>query len=114
MVLAIAAPIFAAALVIAVSAFIDRMLFGQSLIETADFRAQVTAGGYPPWPGGPSLVIALAVVAIIGIVASSQVNINRFSLHALYRNRIIRAFLGASNRPGPEAGQSLHRLRRPR
>jgi hypothetical protein len=42
-------------------------------------------------------VSALVVAAVIGIAASVRVNINRFSLHALYRNRIIRAFLGASN-----------------
>src|SRR5262249_19821352 len=36
-----------------------------------------------------------------------RVNINRFSLHALYRNRIIRGFLGASNikrNPDPFTG----------
>ncbi len=33
----------------------------------------------------------------VGAVASWFVNINRFSLHALYRNRLIRAFLGASH-----------------
>ena len=96
-VLAVAAPVFAAALVIAVSALIDRILFGTSLMQMAAFHAQVTEGDYPPWPGGPSLVVALVVVAVIGIAASLRVNINRFSLHALYRNRIIRAFLGASN-----------------
>lgn len=96
-VLAIAAPVFAAALVIALSALIDKILFGQSLIRTAAFHAFVSQANFPPWPGGPSLVVALVVVAVIGIAASLRVNINRFSLHALYRNRIIRAFLGASN-----------------
>ena len=106
-VLAIAAPVFVVTLVIAVSAFIDSILFGQSLIQTAAFHRRVTEEGYPPWPGGIGLVVAFAAVAIIGIVASSRVNINRFSLHALYRNRIIRAFLGASNphrNPNPFTG----------
>ena len=106
-ILAIAAPVFAAALVIAASALIDRILFGQSLIQTAAFHAFVTTADYPSWPGGPLLVVALVLVAIIGIVASSRVNINRFSLHGLYRNRIIRAFLGASNadrHPNPFTG----------
>jgi hypothetical protein len=35
----------------------------------------------------------------VGWLALTFVNINRFSLHALYRNRIIRAFLGASRAP---------------
>lgn len=106
-VLAIAAPVFAAALVIGLSALIDRILFGESLIQLAAFNDRVTQAAYPPWPGGPSLVLALVVVAVIGVAASSRVNINRFSLHALYRNRIIRAFLGASNpdrRPNPFTG----------
>ena len=40
--------------------------------------------------------IALAAAASIGLVAARKININRYSLHALYRNRLIRAFLGAS------------------
>lgn len=38
----------------------------------------------------------LIAFAGITVVASLCININRFSLHALYRNRLIRAFLGAS------------------
>ena len=34
--------------------------------------------------------VAILVAAVIGSIASFFVNINRFSLHALYRNRIIR------------------------
>lgn len=36
------------------------------------------------------------LLAIIGLLASYFVNINRFSLHAIYRNRLVRAYLGAS------------------
>jgi hypothetical protein len=39
----------------------------------------------------------LAILAGIGFVSSYSVNVNRFSLHSLYRNRLIRAFLGATN-----------------
>ena len=38
----------------------------------------------------------LLIVALVCAVASFTVDINRFSLHAMYRNRLIRAYLGAS------------------
>ena len=39
-----------------------------------------------------------ASIALVGVsvVASYWINVNRFSLHAVYRNRLIRAFLGAA------------------
>ena len=55
-------------------------------------------------PRGPSLWgvtspvfwLALGNAALCG-VASWFINVNRFSLHAMYRMRLIRAYLGASN-----------------
>jgi hypothetical protein len=47
------------------------------------------------------------VVIVVAGFAWTHVNINRFSIHALYRNRLIRAYLGASNlegTTGPSAG----------
>jgi hypothetical protein len=41
----------------------------------------------------------LGAVALSGLVMSWLININKFSLHSVYRNRLIRAYLGASN-PG--------------
>ena len=35
-------------------------------------------------------------LACLGLLMSVVININRFSLHAMYRNRLIRAYLGAS------------------
>jgi hypothetical protein len=49
----------------------------------------------------------LVIVAIVGRGASHFVNINRFSLHALYRNRLTRGYLGGSNAtrdPDPFSG----------
>ncbi|MCW5793099.1 MAG: patatin-like phospholipase family protein [Nitrospira sp.] len=37
-------------------------------------------------------------VVAFGLLMSVFININRFSLHAMYRNRLIRAYLGASRR----------------
>lgn len=47
----------------------------------------------------PLWLVALltAVLAAISAITAKFVNINRFSLHAMYRNRLIRAYLGASN-----------------
>ncbi len=42
------------------------------------------------------LLWLLAGLAGLGVVMGYFVNVNKFSLHALYRNRLIRAFLGAS------------------
>jgi hypothetical protein len=38
----------------------------------------------------------IAVVALGAVVFSLGIGVNRFSMHALYRNRIVRAYLGAS------------------
>jgi hypothetical protein len=35
--------------------------------------------------------------AVVGGVLSRFINVNKFSLHAIYRNRLVRAYLGASN-----------------
>jgi Patatin-like phospholipase len=49
-------------------------------------------------PGGWLLVTvaAAALCALVGAGASHYVNVNRFSLHDIYRNRLIRAFLGSA------------------
>jgi Patatin-like phospholipase len=59
---------------------------------------------YTPW----WLVLAVALaLALFGIAMACVINPNRFSLHAMYRDRLIRAYLGASNRdrkPNPFTG----------
>jgi len=46
----------------------------------------------------PELILAGALAFVIfGSIAAHYININKFSLHAMYRNRLIRAYLGASN-----------------
>ena len=40
------------------------------------------------------MIVVLA--ALLGAIASRFVGINKFSLHAMYRNRLVRAYLGAS------------------
>jgi hypothetical protein len=97
-VLSIAAPIFAGVLIIGLSALSDYLLFGTGLTSASFFTSAVVTTGWPSWPGGSLLILMLAIVGAVLWAASFWVNINRFSLHALYRNRLIRAYLGASNR----------------
>src|SRR5262249_38079908 len=54
------------------------------------------------------LLFGFALAGIVTWVASRGVNINRFSLHAIYRTRLVRAFLGSS-RPmrSPDAFSGL-------
>jgi Patatin-like phospholipase len=47
--------------------------------------------------GGATELLALAILVAVGWLAGYPVNINRFSMQAGYRNRLIRAYLGASN-----------------
>ncbi|MCZ6759350.1 MAG: patatin-like phospholipase family protein [Gemmatimonadetes bacterium] len=45
---------------------------------------------------GKMAFIAFALI-LAGLVLSSRVGVNEFSMHAFYRNRLVRAYLGASN-----------------
>jgi hypothetical protein len=65
---------------------------------------------YPQWPGiepkfqvdGFPLLLQVALGAVLVgwiVFLSGLVNVNRFSMHALYRNRLVRAFLGTARRP---------------
>ena len=96
--LIVCAIVFSIALVIVASGLIDQVLFGKSFIQVLQGYAEHAPTGYGPVPTEAYYVAAaLALVVAVGWVASKFVNINRFSLHALYRNRLVRAFLGGSN-----------------
>ena len=90
--LAIAGPVFVAILVVALSVVLDKLLLGKSAVHELQ---QATDTMAILWIGAP-LLFGLFITIVIGWLASRCVNINRFSLHALYRNRLIRAYLGAS------------------
>src|SRR5262245_879758 len=107
--LIISAIVFAVTLIVITSGLIDHFLFGESFINFLTGYAELIAesrekgapdviSGYAPVPSEAwYVVVALGVTVLVGWVASRYVNINRFSLHALYRNRLVRAFLGGSN-----------------
>jgi hypothetical protein len=52
-----------------------------------------------PVISGLSLQVWLFIVAwlLLGLISSAFINVNKFSLHGMYRQRLIRAYLGASN-----------------
>jgi hypothetical protein len=92
---ALAAIVFAAFLVILFAAVIDQALFQKSFLKIAAFGKNVSPDGYASAPTEAApLLWGFLVVVFVGSVASWTVNINRFSLHALYRNRLIRARVG--------------------
>ena len=102
--LPIAAVIFLVLLVLAVSILIDYLLFGHNLVDTSLLGAGPASQWRQNWLW---LLVGFGVVIAVASAAWTHVNINRFSAHSLYRNRLIRAYLGASNphrAPNPFTG----------
>jgi hypothetical protein len=112
--LALAAPVFLASILAALSMLAGWLIY---LFATANFSnsslyhvlmGRAKFSGVEPWtqPGYLAIIegarrhlcvnFILLMLAVGGTV-SLLVNINRFSLHAIYRNRLVRAYLGASN-----------------
>ena len=88
--IALAGPLFAAILVVGISIVLDTLLLGGSLLEGLTVSMWSTCY-ILTWIG-----VGLLVTFSVAAIASRNVNINRFSIHALYRNRLMRAYLGAS------------------
>ncbi|MGA8321535.1 MAG: hypothetical protein WB774_12110 [Xanthobacteraceae bacterium] len=96
-VLAVTGPIFVAGMIIGLSIGLDAALFDDSLIQ----RLQASKDAVSLWPTLEWLLIGSGVIVVIALVASYCVNIT------LYRNRLIRAYLGAScpvRHPDPFTG----------
>ena len=88
--MAIAGPLFAAILVVFISVGLDLLLLGDSLVDGLTDRS-LSSGYIFLW-----LCIGFVGFGLVAWIASYSVNINRFSIHAIYRNRLVRAYLGAS------------------
>ncbi|HEX6160188.1 MAG TPA: patatin-like phospholipase family protein, partial [Thermoanaerobaculia bacterium] len=55
----------------------------------------------------PALLALIAGALLLSFLSAMAVNVNKFSMHAMYRNRLIRAYLGASRAtrdPNPFTG----------
>jgi hypothetical protein len=92
------------ALVVALSSLLDWLIFGVTFTKSLMFvgreaYAHLHPAGAANFPEGPATVmsIAAALLLVPWLASCFLVNVNRFSLHALYRNRLVHTFLGASN-----------------
>jgi hypothetical protein len=93
----VGAALFAAGLIITVASLLDNMLEAQIFMVLPGYNvkqsaAAVLAAGTQQWSIG---LLPLALL-LVTVAASFLINVNRFSLHGVYRNRLTRAFLGAS------------------
>jgi hypothetical protein len=114
--LSLAAPVTLAALVAALSLATSWLLvvaahrLSPAVSEIVGFsQAQAFSEFTEVVKDAPWRLVAGFVVlsAFIGWGLSRFINVNKFSLHAIYRNRLVRAYLGASNSkrdPNPFTG----------
>jgi len=96
--MAIAGPIFAVLFLTLLSVVIDWIVFGElkpCLPTNEEWRPCRDDSWLFSW----RWLIPLIGSTVILFVADRLANINAFSLHAVYRNRLIRAFLGAARDP---------------
>lgn len=66
--------------------FTDRMPWIQKLLDTYAWDLKA-----------PLLVAAIGVLCAVTLLFARRVDINKFSLHNMYKNRLVRCYLGASN-----------------
>ena len=102
LILAFAGPLFIVCLIILLSwgvkALGEVVLSNSTLFEfSADWNRDSTLLPSTVWAKFSAILLSLGIVAI---AAGRIVNVNRFSLHGMYRNRLVRAYLGASNTLG--------------
>ncbi len=97
------------------------VVFGIGLFAVLGFLAGEALGflqtrvaenllGLPTDDRSVPLAVQIVAMAVLGLVLwklVKQINVNRFSMHGVYRNRLTRAFLGAARRtraPDPFTG----------
>ena len=101
-VFAIVCPVFIAALLLSLS-------LGEGLIaqHIDKFGLTLVLMGIRVGYGGLFCVVLLIALTLTALAMGCVVDVNKFSLHNTYRNRLIRTFLGASHRdrkPHPFTG----------
>jgi len=111
-ILSIAPLLFCAFLIVLLSFWTQRLLWWASGDSMPDPIKKGVIWLVPPFQGDWCFVL-LAILALFGagLFMGLFVNANRFSLQALYRNRLVRAYLGASHthrRPNLFTGFDIH------
>jgi hypothetical protein len=107
---ALAAPAFAVAFIVGLAIATDWLFMILGLGASSDLQTQngETIAHCPQctWWNHMSMLVGTrsepilllgAASLFLGWLVARYININKFSLHAMYRNRLIRAYLGASN-----------------
>jgi hypothetical protein len=106
-----AAPaIFIVALAIALAVATNILLYAVHLLpvigELPEMKLLAVGGAQVPWQDHYAVLsrssVAIVATLFVSLLAMSwilarYVNINTFSLHGMYRDRLVRAYLGASN-----------------
>ena len=98
-VLRIAAPLFLVSLLLGLAWTTDTMLVATSRLVGPELPAVGAPGWMLDVRARSSLLLLGALAAglvLITLVMARRINVNKFSLHAMYRNRLIRAYLGAT------------------
>ena len=104
----LAAPAFVVLLLAAIAwasaAAINRLYAAGSVAWLHDtslgWLNRTPAGRFADDATAAEVVVVAAVLFVVGLVMARFVPVNIFSLHGMYRERLIRAFLGASRGPG--------------
>jgi hypothetical protein len=91
---AIALPIGAFAAIVIVAAVLETLAQWEAIPALNHHGLDIFSPGW--FAIFAPLLFGFAIAGIVTLGASFCVNINRFSLHAIYRNRLVRAFLGSS------------------
>lgn len=101
LVVLVAAVLFGIVVVLGMSTYFDTLVFGGPLQQSALYLYhQESWVGYSRYLcDWRNLGLGAGCLIVAWLFAGVMVNPNRFSLHAVHRNRLVRAFLG-----GPHAG----------
>jgi hypothetical protein len=92
--MALAAPIFAVVVLVGLAILTNRLLTATGLEPGVDWwnHEAMLEGARVE-----SILLVGVLLLVIASLMARFININKFSLQAMYRNRLIRAYLGASN-----------------
>lgn len=93
-------------LIITIASSIAAPIFVLFLLISVALASEAIIAKFPIAPGFNHTAWAVAFAAI-GIVMGWFININKFSIHSSYRERLIRAYLGASNANRLETANSF-------
>jgi hypothetical protein len=86
---------------LAAPTFVTLLLVGMasvnlSLLDWLDRTRLLPEYTHPPGAGLPEISFLLTMFVLTGLLMGLAIAVNKFSLHGMYRNRLIRAFLGAA------------------